>query len=54
MGAKSELKQCLQLLESGAVHPVLDTVYPLEQVSIAQTRLEARDVFGKLAISPEL
>lgn len=50
MGAKAELVECLKLLETGALHPVLDTAYPLSEVRAAQERMISRNFFGKLAI----
>lgn len=50
MGAKWELAKCLELLEAGTVHPVLDTAYPLPELRTAQERMLGRDFFGKLAI----
>ena len=35
---------------AGGVRPVIDTVYPLDDVRAALARLESRDVFGKLLI----
>lgn len=53
MGAKVELKKCLDLLEAGIFHPVLDTTYALADTRAAQERMHARDFFGKLAITVE-
>lgn len=50
MGAKSELAECLKLLEAGTLRPVLDTAYPLPEVRAAQERMLARNFFGKLAM----
>ncbi len=50
MGAKWELAKCLELLEAGKIHPVLDTAYPLAETRAAQERMLRRDFFGKLAV----
>lgn len=50
MGAKWELAKCLELLEAGTVHPVLDTAYLLPETRAAQERMLTRNFFGKLAV----
>lgn len=39
------------LVEQGAVHPVVDSVMPLEAAAEAHRRLEARDFFGKIVLT---
>ncbi len=43
--------QVVPLLASGAVRPVVDTVYPLGQVREAHTRLESNKTFGKIVLT---
>jgi NADPH:quinone reductase-like Zn-dependent oxidoreductase len=43
----SALARALDRIAAG-VHPVIDTVYPLEAFRTGLQRLEQRDVFGKL------
>lgn len=50
MGRHDELIQCVAMLEKGVFKPVLDTVYTLAEIAAAQTRMEARNFFGKLAV----
>jgi NADPH:quinone reductase-like Zn-dependent oxidoreductase len=45
----SALSRSLQRIASG-VRPVIDAVYPLDQFRDGLTRLEGRDVFGKLLV----
>lgn len=52
MGSKGELHEVVRHMEAGRLKPVLDTVYPLEKVAEAHRRLEERDVFGKLVVTP--
>ena len=48
---ENDLKIIVDLLERGAVHPVVDSVFPLEEAAKAHERLEARDFFGKIVLS---
>lgn len=38
--------------DTGALKPLIDTVYPLKEGLAAQRRLEAREVSGKLGLVP--
>ena len=40
-----------ELIEEGTVHPVVDSVLPLEAAADAHARLEARDFFGKIVLT---
>lgn len=44
-------RDILPLLASGAVHPVIDGVYPLDAAAEAHARLERCDVVGKLVLT---
>ncbi|MCZ6891836.1 MAG: zinc-binding dehydrogenase [Chloroflexi bacterium] len=46
-----DLKIIQGLVEQGAVHPVVDSVMPLEDAAEAHRRLEARDFFGKIVLT---
>ncbi|MBI4212083.1 MAG: zinc-binding dehydrogenase, partial [Deltaproteobacteria bacterium] len=48
MGDKHELLTVINLLEQKVFHPVVDTVYPLEQLKSAQEKMLSREFFGKL------
>ena len=50
MGNRAEFHEALKLLDSGAVHPVIDRVYPLSQGAEAMARLKAGDMFGKIVL----
>lgn len=41
----------LDKLAQGAVHPVIDSVMPMEEIGTGLQRLEDRDVFGKLLVT---
>ena len=43
-------RDVLPLLASGAVHPVVDQVFPLERIAEAHALLESNETFGKLVI----
>jgi NADPH:quinone reductase-like Zn-dependent oxidoreductase len=51
MGAAHELATVLSLVASGRLRPVVDRVFPLEQIADAHRRLAARDVFGKVVLT---
>jgi len=53
MGARSEFAACLDLVSKGAVKPVVDKVYPFEELPKAHEYLESRIAFGKILISME-
>lgn len=50
MGGKAELLSVLALVASGAVKPVIDKIFPLEQAAEAHKRLESREQFGKVVL----
>lgn len=52
MGARHELLQCLRLVERRVFHPVVDSVFPLGKLREAQEKMERREMFGKIVITP--
>ncbi|GAA3525252.1 zinc-binding dehydrogenase [Amycolatopsis ultiminotia] len=48
---RGEIAEFLPLLASGALHPVVDSVFPLEKAADAQLRLDAPERFGKVVLS---
>ncbi len=52
MGSRSELLKVLRLIESGKLKPVVDSVYPLKDALIAQTKMLDRKQFGKIVLVP--
>ena len=52
MGRKSELVQAAALLFDGRLKPVVDEVMPLAAAREAQARLERREQFGKIVLTP--
>jgi NADPH:quinone reductase-like Zn-dependent oxidoreductase len=52
MGGRHELLQCLRLVERRIFRPVIDSVWPLEKLREAQERMEKREMFGKIVVTP--
>jgi NADPH:quinone reductase-like Zn-dependent oxidoreductase len=53
LGTRGEFKQLLNFMERSQIRPILDTVFPLEEASAAQQRLEEGKQFGKIVLSVE-
>ncbi len=52
MGSLGDVHRIVRLLEAGKLKPIVDSVLPLADVGEAHRRLEAREVFGKLVLTP--
>lgn len=52
MGGRFDLLQCLRLVEKRVFRPVVDSVFPLEKLREAQERMEKREMFGKIIVTP--
>src|SRR6516164_9458669 len=50
--AREDITALLDLVQSGKLEAVVDATYPLERATEALSRLEDREVFGKLVIVP--
>jgi NADPH:quinone reductase-like Zn-dependent oxidoreductase len=50
MGSKNDFEAVYELVTSGRVSPVVDTVFPLEEAAAAHTRLETGDQLGKIVL----
>ncbi|WP_339258984.1 zinc-binding dehydrogenase [Paenibacillus sp. FSL R5-0713] len=53
MGSREEFVQMLHWVEQHDIHPVIDSVYPLQDVAKAFERMENGEQFGNLAIRME-
>jgi NADPH:quinone reductase-like Zn-dependent oxidoreductase len=53
MGSRAEWHKVWELLEEGRLRPVVDSVYPLSEGRRAFERLQSRQAFGKLVLTPE-
>lgn len=51
MGGRHELATILSLVEVGRLRPIVDRVFPLEEIAAAHRRLESREAFGKVVIA---
>ena len=51
MGGGHELATVLSLVASGRLRPIVDRVYPLEQIADAHRRLTSREAFGKVVLT---
>ncbi len=52
MGSRRELLMVHELIESGRLKPVVDSVFPLEDAVAAQTKMLDRKQFGKIVLVP--
>jgi len=52
MGSLGDVHRIVRLLETGKLRPIVDSVLPLSEVQEAHRRLEEREVFGKLVLTP--
>ncbi len=52
MGTLGELHQVLQFVFRKKVTPVIDRVYPLEEIAEAHRRVENKEQFGKVVVTP--
>ena len=52
MGSLGELHQVLKFVFRKQLRPVIDRVYPLEEIRAAHERLEAKEQFGKIIVRP--
>ncbi|HMR58856.1 MAG TPA: zinc-binding dehydrogenase, partial [Cyclobacteriaceae bacterium] len=50
MGTRDEFLSMLDLLESRNLKPVIDQVYPLEQIETAFQRMKSANQFGKIVL----
>ena len=52
LGSRSELLKIMELMESGRLKPVVDSVFPLADAVAAQTKMLDRKQFGKIVLVP--
>ncbi len=52
MGPRAHLHRLVKLLERGLIEPKVAHTFPLKEISKAHQLLEAREVFGKIALLP--
>jgi NADPH:quinone reductase-like Zn-dependent oxidoreductase len=42
----------LNKVAKGEIEPVIDSIFPLSEIRAAETKLESRQVFGKVVLTP--
>ena len=52
MGTLGELHRVLKFVFSGKLKPVIDRVYPLAEIAAAHQRVEDKERFGKVVVTP--
>jgi NADPH:quinone reductase-like Zn-dependent oxidoreductase len=52
MGTMGDLHQVLKFVFRGQLKPVIDRVYPLAEIRQAHERLERKEQFGKIVVTP--
>jgi len=52
MGTLGELHRVLKFVFQGKLKPVVDRVYPMDQIADAHRRLENKEQFGKVVVTP--
>ena len=52
MGSLGDVHQLLHLVATEKLKPIIDAVLPLSEVGEAHRRIENREVFGKLVLTP--
>jgi NADPH:quinone reductase-like Zn-dependent oxidoreductase len=51
MGSRGELEEALSFVARGRIRPVVDGVFPMEELSRAHERLEKREACGKVVVA---
>jgi NADPH2:quinone reductase len=52
MGSRQEFAQLVSLYDAGHFRSVIDRVVPMEEIADAHRAIEAREVFGKVVVTP--
>jgi len=52
MAARREFEAMLRVMGSGVVRPVIDRVFPLDEIAAAHERLESGAAFGSIVLTP--
>jgi NADPH:quinone reductase-like Zn-dependent oxidoreductase len=51
MGTKEDMREIVEMLNRGAVRPVVDRTFPLAEAAAAHQAMEATSFFGKLVLT---
>ena len=49
--SRVETEQLLRFMEAADLHPVIDSVYPFEEIHAAFARAQQPDLYGKVLVS---
>ena len=52
MGSKEDMRQIVEMLNRGSIHPAIHQVFPLAEASTAHQTMEEANFFGKLLLTP--
>lgn len=52
LGNHKEFLEVLRAIRQNSLHPIIDSVYPLEEARAAQSRMESGAQFGKIILNP--
>lgn len=52
MGGKKDLLDVFRFVAQGKLKPVIDSVFPLSELRKAEEKMEDRNVFGKIVVTP--
>lgn len=52
MGSKEDMRQIVEMLNRGVIHPAIHQVFPLSEASAAHQTMEDANFFGKLLLRP--
>jgi len=52
MGTRADFDQVMGLIFEGRLRPVIDRVYPLDEIRQAEARLDHDEQFGKIVLIP--
>jgi NADPH:quinone reductase-like Zn-dependent oxidoreductase len=52
LGSRKEFLEVLKAVQENSLHPIIDSIYPLEEVRAAQLRMESQAQFGKIILTP--
>jgi NADPH2:quinone reductase len=50
MGNRAEFNRVVRLVENGTLRPIIDSVFPLDDLAAAHRRVDSRDSFGKVVV----
>ena len=52
MGTNEDMREIVEMLNRGVIHPVVHKVFPLAEAADAHREMEGTNFFGKLLLRP--